>query len=69
MKPASAPILNAGVDLLPDWAQSMLGFETLAPLRRRWVRPGVKMAAPLMRWALNNGVSKRTHHRAALKPD
>jgi uncharacterized protein (DUF2236 family) len=69
MKPASALILNAGVDLLPDRAQSMLGFETLAPLRRTWTRPGVKMIAPLMRWALNNGVSKRARRRAAMKPD
>ena len=29
MKPAGALILHAGVDLLPDWAQSMLGFDTL----------------------------------------
>jgi uncharacterized protein (DUF2236 family) len=69
MKPASALILNAGVDLLPDWAQSMLGFSTLAPLRRAWTRPGVKVIAPLIRWALNNGVSKRARRRAAMKPD
>ena len=69
MKPASALILNAGADLLPDWAQSMLGFGALAPLRRAWTRPGVKMIAPLIRWALNNGVSKRARRRAAMKPD
>jgi uncharacterized protein (DUF2236 family) len=69
MKPASALILNAGVDLLPDWAQSMLGFGALATLRRAWTRPGVKMIAPLIRWALNNGVSKRARRRAAMKPD
>ena len=69
MKPASALILNAGVDLLPDWAQSMLGFGALATLRRVWTQPGVKMIAPLIRWALNNGVSKRARRRAAMKPD
>jgi uncharacterized protein (DUF2236 family) len=69
MKPAGALILNAGVDLLPDWAQSMLGFnKRLAPLRRAWTRPGVKMIAPLIRWALHNGVSKRARRRAAMKP-
>ena len=69
MKPAGALILNAGVDLLPDWAQSMLGFGALAPLRRAWTRPGIRMIAPLIRWALINGVSKRARRRAAMKPD
>jgi uncharacterized protein (DUF2236 family) len=50
MKPAGALILNAGVDLLPDWALSMPGCKSrLALLRRAWTRPGVKMAASLMR--------------------
>src|SRR5471032_2804989 len=69
MKPASSLILNAGVDLLPDWAQSMLGFGALAPLRRAWTRPGVRMIAPLIRWSLINGVSERARRRAAMKPD
>jgi uncharacterized protein (DUF2236 family) len=71
MRPAGALMLNAGVDLLPDWAQAMLGFERYAALRRTLTRPGVRLVAPVIRWALVNGVSKRARRRvaAARKPD
>ena len=65
MKPAGGLFMHAGVDLLPDWAQSMLGLDTFAPLRRTIARPGVRLIAPVMRWALINGVSKRARRRAA----
>lgn len=65
MRPAGTLMLNAGVDLLPPWAQSMLGFDTFAGVRRALVRPGVKLVAPVMRWALVNGVSKRARRRVA----
>lgn len=66
-RPVGALLLHAGVDLLPDWAQRMLGFHRLAPLRRSVVRPGVRTLAPIMRWALVNGVSKRARARVAAK--
>jgi uncharacterized protein (DUF2236 family) len=65
MRPAGALMLNAGVDLLPDWAQRMLGFERFAGARRVLVRPGVRIVAPVLRWALVNGVSKRARRRVA----
>ncbi|CAG4889614.1 oxygenase MpaB family protein [Paraburkholderia gardini] len=65
MRPAGALILNAGVDLLPPWAKAMLGFDTFAGVRRALVQPGVKLVAPVMRWALVNGVSKRARRRVA----
>jgi uncharacterized protein (DUF2236 family) len=65
LRPAGALMLNAGVDLLPPWAQEMLGFDTLAGMRRAVVRPGVKLVAPVIRWALTNGVSKRARRRVA----
>ncbi|KIG02204.1 Protein of unknown function DUF2236 [Burkholderia sp. MR1] len=69
MKPASKLVFSAGVDLLPDWAQEMLGLSALAPVRRVIARPGVRAMAPVMRWALVNGISKRARARAASKPD
>ena len=69
MKPAGRLIMHAGVDLLPDWAQPMLGLDTFAPLRRAIARPGVRLIAPVMRWALTNGVSKRARRRVAAKRD
>ncbi|WP_186308068.1 oxygenase MpaB family protein [Paraburkholderia sp. BCC1884] len=65
MRPAGMLMLNAGVDLLPDWAQGMLGFERYAVLRRAVARPGVRLVAPVIRWALVNGVSKRARRRVA----
>lgn len=69
--PVGRLLLGAGIDLLPDWAQQMLGLRRFASLRRALVRPGVRTLAPLMRWALHNGVSKRARARVANagKPD
>jgi uncharacterized protein (DUF2236 family) len=68
MRPAGLLMLNAGVDLLPDWAQRMLGFDTFSGMRRVMVRPGMRAVAPVMRWALVNGVSKRARRRVASSP-
>ncbi|WP_025602564.1 oxygenase MpaB family protein [Burkholderia sp. WSM2230] len=65
MRPAGVLMFNAGVDLLPDWAQAMLGFERHALMRRAVARPGVRLVAPVIRWALVNGVSKRARRRVA----
>jgi uncharacterized protein (DUF2236 family) len=65
MRPAGTLMLNAGVDLLPDWAQTMLGFERYAAVRRALTRPGVRLVAPIIRWALVNGISKRARRRVA----
>ncbi|MEM5422774.1 MULTISPECIES: oxygenase MpaB family protein [Paraburkholderia] len=65
MRPASALIRNAGIDLLPPFAQQMLGFDSFAFARRAMVQPGMLAVAPVLRWALVNGVSKRARRRAA----
>jgi uncharacterized protein (DUF2236 family) len=65
MRPAGVLMLNAGVDLLPDWAQGMLGFSRYATVRRALTRPGVRLVAPVIRWALVNGVSRRARRRVA----
>lgn len=57
-------LFNAGVDLLPPWAAAMLGLNNLALLRQWVARPGVHAAAPVVRWALRNGVAKRALRRA-----
>jgi uncharacterized protein (DUF2236 family) len=64
-RPAAMLVLNAGVDLLPVWAQEMLAFDRYAGLRHALVGPGVKLVAPVMRWALVNGVSRRARRRVA----
>lgn len=69
MKPAVGLMLNAGVDLLPDWAQRMLGFSPLARMRATLARPGVRLVGPVIRWAHVNAVSKRARRRAAGKTE
>ncbi|RKP51092.1 oxygenase MpaB family protein [Trinickia fusca] len=68
MRPAATMMLHAGVDLLPDWAQQMLGFTTFTRLRGTLARPGVRLVAPVLRWALVNGVSKRARRRVGAPP-
>lgn len=65
MRPAVGLMLNAGVDLLPEWAQTMLGFSPLARIQGVLARPGVRVIAPVIRWAHVNAVSKRARRRAA----
>jgi len=65
MRPAGTLMLNAGVDLLPVWAQTMLGLDRYAALRKTFARPGVRLVAPVIRWALVNGISKRARRRVA----
>jgi uncharacterized protein (DUF2236 family) len=67
LRPAATLVMHAGIDLLPPWAQRMLGVSTFAPLRRAVVRPGVRAVAPVLRWALVNGVSKRARRRASAR--
>ncbi len=64
MRPAGALMRHAGIDLLPPWAQDMLGFSRFARARRALVQPGIRVVAPVLRWALVNGVSKRARRRA-----
>jgi uncharacterized protein (DUF2236 family) len=68
LRPAATLVMHAGIDLLPPWAQQMLGLARFAPLRRAVVRPGVRAVAPVLRWALVNGVSKRARRRASSAP-
>ncbi|MFP3527526.1 oxygenase MpaB family protein, partial [Pantoea sp. SIMBA_072] len=39
-QPVGKLMLNAGIDLLPDWAQAMLGLQQ-GPLQRRMIRLGL----------------------------
>jgi uncharacterized protein (DUF2236 family) len=68
MRPAGALMRQAGIDLLPPFAQAMLGFDRFTLARRTVVLPGMRAVAPVLRWALVNGVSKRARRRAAMPP-
>lgn len=53
----------AGVDLLPDWAQAMMGLDRGAGVRALFVRPAVRATAPLLRWGLRDGAAARARQR------
>lgn len=67
MRPAGALVFRAGVDLLPGWAQDLIGFPAPARYAGKLARQGVRMIAPVMRWALVNGASKRARRRVAAR--
>lgn len=65
----SGLLFSAGVDLLPEWSQAMLGFADGAAVRRLTVRAAVRHTARLARWAMRNSVAHRARRRALATPD
>ncbi|VVE57960.1 oxygenase MpaB family protein [Pandoraea commovens] len=64
----SGLLFRAGVDLLPDWSQTMLGFDEKATIRRLTVRPAVRHMAQVARWSMRNSVAHRARRRALATP-
>lgn len=65
-KPFGALMMQAGIDLLPDWAREELGFQQ-GPLQRRLIRTGIGATAPVLRWAVRNGSSHRARRRMGIE--
>ncbi|MBA1275266.1 oxygenase MpaB family protein [Stutzerimonas azotifigens] len=66
-KPFGKLMMQAGVDLLPEWASDMLDL-TPGPARSALIRAGVRRTAPLLRWAVRNGSAHRARRRMGLPP-
>ncbi|MGF6395748.1 oxygenase MpaB family protein [Pseudomonas plecoglossicida] len=64
-QPVGKLMLHAGIDLLPDWAQAMLGLQH-GPLQRRLIRLGFERTAPVLRWAMRNGSAQRAKRRMGI---
>jgi uncharacterized protein (DUF2236 family) len=64
-KPFGALMMQAGIDLLPDWASAMLDI-TQSPLQRKLIRASVNRSAPMLRWAVRNGSVQRAKRRMGL---
>lgn len=64
-KPMGALMMQAGIDLLPNWASEMLGVQQ-TPLQRRMIRASVKRSAPVLRWAVRNASIHRARRRMGL---
>ena len=65
-KPFGALMMQAGIDLLPDWASAELGFHQ-GPLQRQLIRTGIGDTAPVLRWAVRNGSSHRARRRMGIE--
>ena len=59
--------MQAGIDLLPEWAQQMLG-QQISPVRSRMIHAGVHSLAPVLRWAVRGGAIHRARRRLNLPP-
>jgi uncharacterized protein (DUF2236 family) len=61
-RPFGALMMQAGVELLPDWANAMLGLQQ-SPRQRQLIRFGVRRTAPVLRWAVRSGSAHRARRR------
>ncbi|AZD50832.1 oxygenase MpaB family protein [Pseudomonas chlororaphis] len=64
-KPFGSLMMQAGIDLLPDWASAMLGVNQ-GLLQRQLIRASVNRSAPMLRWAVRNGSIHRARRRMGL---
>lgn len=65
-QPVGKLMLHAGLDLLPGWAQAMLGVQRGA-LQQRMIRLGLQRTAPVLRWAMRNGSAQRAKRRMGIE--
>ncbi|MBC9249449.1 histidine kinase [Pseudomonas alcaligenes] len=63
--PVGQLLMQAGIDLLPDWAQAMLE-QPIGAARSRTIRAGVNSLAPLLRWAVRGGAIHHARRRMGL---
>lgn len=65
-QPVGKLMLNAGIDLLPDWARDMLDLHQ-NPLQQHMIRLGINRIAPVLRWAMRNGSAHRARRRMGIE--
>ena len=64
-KPFGSLMMQAGIDLLPDWASAMLEVNQ-NPLQRQLIRASVKRSTPMLRWAVRDSSVHRAKRRMGL---
>lgn len=63
--PVGKLLMQAGIDLLPDWAQNMLE-QPIGAARSRAIQAGVNSLAPTLRWAVRGGAIHHARRRLGL---
>lgn len=66
-RPFAALMMQAGLELLPDWAAQMFDIR-IGGARRQLIRSAVNHTAPVLRWAMRNGSVHRARARLGLPP-
>lgn len=66
VKPFGALMMQAGIELLPDWASSMLSRQQSSS-KRALIRTAVRSVAPVLRWAVRNGSVHRARRRMGVQ--
>jgi uncharacterized protein (DUF2236 family) len=61
-KPVANLMMQAGINLLPDWAGELLERKP-HPLKRRLVGLGIDSTAPVLRWAMRDSSLHRARRR------
>jgi uncharacterized protein (DUF2236 family) len=61
-RPMGKLMMQAGIELLPQWASAMFGIE-FGALRRKMIRTGINRTAPVLRWAVRNASVHRARRR------
>ncbi len=67
-QPWTRLMMRGGVDLLPPWAQEMLGVTPRPAWRRALLQRSVLLAAQPVRWAMRNGSIHLARRRMGLPP-
>lgn len=62
--PFRSVTMQAGIELLPDWAAKMHGFKA-SRARRQLIRAGAGGIGVVLRWALTEGSARRARRRAS----
>jgi len=61
-KPMGSLMMQAGVELLPEWASGMFDLQ-MGEFKRKMIRVGVNRTAPILRWAVRNASVHRARRR------
>ncbi|WP_407315005.1 oxygenase MpaB family protein [Pseudomonas sp. nanlin1] len=64
-KPFGHLMMQAGIDLLPDWASDQLGLHQ-PHWQRQATRAGIHALAPVLRWAVRDGSLHRARRRMGI---
>ncbi len=61
-RPMGNLMMQAGIELLPEWAGAMFDIRQTG-FKRKMIRVGVRRTAPVLRWAVRNGSIHRAKRR------